>query len=175
MTVNREDIVTAIIAAADGRLTSRVRLQKSAYLLDRLGLKSGFGYEYYHYGPFSRDLENATVDARAFDLLKETFGRRGSDGAMYSIFETDIELNDDALGKLTVSKAKKLMQRFVETNVTVLELAATIDWLWRFEKVKDWKSEIKKRKGVKAKEERLQKAIDLLKELKLQPPSSIAA
>ena len=59
----REDIVAAIVAAAGGRLTSRVRLQKVVYLLDRLGLHSGFDFDYYNYGPYSRDLDNATVDA----------------------------------------------------------------------------------------------------------------
>jgi hypothetical protein len=38
----REDIVSAVIAAAGGELIGRVRLQKTVYLLDRLGLDSGF-------------------------------------------------------------------------------------------------------------------------------------
>jgi hypothetical protein len=64
----------------------RVRLQKTVYLLDRLGLNSSFGYEYHHYGPYSRDLDNATADAKAFGMIEENYERRQSDGAMYSIF-----------------------------------------------------------------------------------------
>ena len=63
---DRESIVVAVLAAANGRLAGRVRLQKVVYLLDRLGLESGFAYDYYHYGPFSRELDNAVADAEAF-------------------------------------------------------------------------------------------------------------
>jgi uncharacterized protein len=169
MSIEREVIVATVVAAAEGRLTSRVRLQKSIYLLDQLGLNTGFKYEYYHYGPYSRGLEIAAADACALDLMKETFDRRGSDGAMYSVYETKNAIEAAAVGGLSEKRIAVLMKLFVETNVTVLELAATIRWLCASEKIKDWKSELKKRKGVKAKEERIAKALDLLKQLKLQP------
>jgi len=60
--MEREQIVAAVVAAARGPLIGRVRLQKTVYLLDRVGLNSGFDYEYHHYGPYSRDLDNATAD-----------------------------------------------------------------------------------------------------------------
>jgi len=44
-------------------------LQKTIYLLDQLGLNSGFEYQYYHYGPYSRELDNAVLDAMAFRLV----------------------------------------------------------------------------------------------------------
>jgi uncharacterized protein YwgA len=170
MTIEREDVVTAVIAAAGGKLTSRVRLQKSVYLLDQLGLGSGFDYSYHHYGPYSRDLDNAIADAKAFDLLEEGFGRRQSDGAPYSIFEVKGAPKGSVFSHLSLEKAGELMRTFVETNVTVLELAATIDWLCRFERRKDWRSEVKKRKTVKARDDRLEKAVDLLKSVGLEPP-----
>ncbi len=58
--MKKEDIVVAIVAAAGGELAGRVRLQKTAYLLDIKGLKSGFQFEYHHYGPYSRELDQAT-------------------------------------------------------------------------------------------------------------------
>lgn len=169
MIMEREDIVAAVVAAAGEKLTSRVRLQKSVYLLDRLGLDSGFDYEYYHYGPYSRDLDNAVADAKAFGILDEGYGRRQSDGAPYSIFVAKAEAKPDAFGKLAREKAAALMQTFVDTNVTVLELAATIDWLWRVEGRKNWLPELKKRKSVKARDDRIEKAVDLLKSLGLEP------
>ena len=54
----REDVVAAIVEAAGGQLTGRVRLQKAVYLLDHVGLNSGFEYDYHNYGPYSRDLDN---------------------------------------------------------------------------------------------------------------------
>lgn len=170
MTVNREDLVTAVVAAAGGKLTSRVRLQKSVYLLDRLGFASGFDFDYHHYGPFSRDLENATEDATAFDLVVEEFGTRQSDGARYSVFTTEAKPPKGAFGDLGPERTGAIMGALVNENVTVLELAATVDWLWRFENRKDWQSEVRKRKGVKAKQERLDKAVQLLTELGLKPP-----
>jgi uncharacterized protein len=172
MSVEREHIVTSVVAKASQKVTSRVRLQKAFYLLDQLGLKSGFDYEYYHYGPYSRDLDLATSDAKAFDLLDESFGYRQSDGARYSIFTAKEAAKDEVFSALAGDRVAALMKTFVETNVTILELAATIDWLWRFEKVKGWKIEIKKRKSVKATEERLQKAVELLTALKLPPPAT---
>lgn len=140
MIIEREDIVAALVAAAPGqKLISRVRLQKTAYLLEQLGLGRGLSFEYYHYGPYSRDLDNAIGDAEAFDLVREDFDHRKSDGAMYSIFslKEGMSAKDEAYGKLGRHKASELIGRFANTNVTVLELAATVDWLWRYEKFAD--------------------------------------
>ena len=175
--MEREDIVAAVVTAAGGTLIGRVRLQKAVYLLDRLGLKSGFGYEYHHYGPYSRDLDSATADANAFELIEEEYEHRKSDGAMYSIFKRspDAAFNEAAYGDLRRERASELARVFAGTNVTVLELAATIDWLWREEGFVDWRSEITNRKGVKVRSGRLERAIDLLGDLGLAPPVPAAA
>ena len=108
--MEREDIVAAVVAAAGGTLTGRVRLQKAVYLLDRLGLNSGFGDEYHHYGPYSQDLDNATADAKAFGVLEETYHHRQSDGAMYSVFRlsADAAGRDEAFGDLGRSRVGEL-------------------------------------------------------------------
>jgi uncharacterized protein len=166
----REDVVTAVVAAAGGQLAGRVRLQKTVHLLDRLGLGSGFDYEYHHYGPYSRDLDNATADAKAFKLVDETFEHRVSDGAMYSIFRLAGEPKDDAYGELGRERTAELVRDFARTNITVLELAATVDWLWREERYADWQSEITRRKGIKVQGGRLEKALALLSEIGLATP-----
>jgi uncharacterized protein YwgA len=174
----REDTVVAVVAAAPGRqLTSRVRLQKAIYLLDRLGLESGFEFDYHHYGPYSRRFDNATADAKAFSLVTERIEHRKSDGASYSIFEAPdgVEPKAEAFGKLGRERTSDLVGLFAKTNLTVLELAATIDWLWRFEKVADWRSEVERRKGAKVGGGRLDRAVGLLRELNLSPPESSAA
>lgn len=174
--IDREHIVVAVVAAAGEQLVSRIRLQKTVYLLDRVGLRSGFSYEYHHFGPYSRDLDNAATEAQAFDLLEETFDRRLSDGARYSVFKAKTSPQANAYGDLSPEKSQELVREFAATNVTVLELAATIDWLWRVEGyTSDWNVEIEKRKGRKVGGGRLGKAIDLLKALKLEPPTPAAA
>lgn len=171
----REDVAAAVIAAAGGALTGRVRLQKTVYLLDRLGLNSGFSFDYHHYGPFSRDLDNAMADAKAFGLVDEDFDRRQSDGASYSIFRLKREAKADAYGDLGADEACRLVRLFAGTNVTVLELAATVDWLARVEGYADWRAEITKRKGVKVQNGRLEKALDLLRALNLAPSEPVVA
>jgi uncharacterized protein len=165
----REDIVTSVLAAAGGELIGRVRLQKTVYLLDRLGFDSGLPFDYHHFGPYSRDLDNATADAKAFGLIEEEFDRRQSDGATYSIFRLKGTPKEGSYGKLGIERTGEFARLLAETNVTVLELAATIDWLCRVEKYSDWRSEITKRKGVKVKGGRLEKALGLLEQLSLSP------
>jgi uncharacterized protein len=167
--INREDRVVAIIAAANGRLVSRVRMQKVAYLLDQLGMESGFDYQYHHYGPYSRDLDNAILDAEAFGLVEETFENRQSDGARYSVFVTKSAATATFVESLIPRAAQQWVKRFTETNVTILELAATAHWLSFIENVSDWRSEIVRRKGAKTENGRLDKALDLLKDLNLSP------
>lgn len=167
MRIEPEDHVAEIIAAAGGKLVSRIRLQKIAYLLDQIGNESHFDYVYHHYGPFSRDLENAVLDAEAFGLVKQEEGRRASDGARYSIFTLD--KNVEEFKVLKDKKLREWAQRLAVENVTVLELAATAHWLVTYEHIKDWEIEIRRRKGTKNDGGRLEKAKELLRQLHLRP------
>jgi uncharacterized protein YwgA len=173
MTQEPEKHVADIVAAAGGQLVSRVRLQKIAYLLDQLGAKSGFTYTYHHFGPFSWDLDRAILDASAFDLVKETFESRNSDGARYSVFSADPSSHQFSF--LHDKKLRQLVTRLKSVSVTVLEIAATAHWLKEAEKMDDWESEIKRRKGVKTAGGRLDEALQLLAELKLPPGMRKAA
>ena len=170
--IEHEEHVAAIVAAAGGRLVSRIRLQKIAYLLDRLGMDSGFTYQYYHYGPYSRDLDSAVLDAEAFGYVSETFEHRQSDGARYSVFKLEKEPESDVFGRLREADAKQIVRSLAASNVTVLELAATAHWLATEEMVPDWRAEIVRRKGAKTESGRLDKALELLKGLGLPPSSS---
>jgi uncharacterized protein YwgA len=169
--IEPEDKVAAVVDAAGGMLVSRVRLQKTVYLLDQLGLSSGFSYEYHHYGPYSRDLDIATADARALGVVKEEIRHRAGDGASYSVFilaEASAS-KEEALGTLGRRHAAELVQKFAATHVTVLELAATVDWLRRYEHCADWRSEIARRKPLKVGGGRLERAVALLRDLGLPP------
>lgn len=171
--MDRERIVEAVIAAAGGEIIGRVRLQKTVYLLDQLGLNSKFDYEYHNYGPYSTDLTAATADAIAFGLIEEDFENRRSDGAQYSVFrnqgDNDSTAYDAAYGRIGKERTVELVDLMNQYSATVLELAATVDWLWRYERRTDWREEIQKRKGVKTAEGRLDLAVELLRELGLDP------
>lgn len=174
MTQEPEHAVADIVAAAGGRLVSRIRLQKLAYLLDRLGANSGFGYVYHHYGPYSRDLDTAIFDADAFGLVEEKFERRKLDGARYSIFEAKAETEKHHFSYLCTTHLRDVAKRLSSVNVTVLELAATAHWLAEDEKIKEWKTEIVRRKGTKTENGRLEEATKLLAELGLPPAAATA-
>jgi uncharacterized protein YwgA len=161
--------VADIVQAAGGRLVSRIRLQKIAYLLDQLGASSGFDYTYHHYGPYSRDLDSAVLDAEAFNLVAEEFERRQSDGARYSIFKALADAEDHRFDCLSDQRLRDLVKRWASTNITVLELAATAHWLSVSERVGDWESEIRRRKGSKTEGGRLDEARRLLAEVGLPP------
>lgn len=162
-----EKYVAEIVCAAGNRLVSRVRLQKIAYLLEQKGIQSCLNYSYHHYGPYSRDLDAAVLDAEAFDLVEENFDRRKSDGARYSIFSCKntldgyVYLNDETL--------RNHVRAWAEVPATVLELAATAHWLHEHEGIEDWRSEIIRRKGQKTEAGRLDKALELLRDVGLPP------
>jgi uncharacterized protein YwgA len=167
-----EDIIAAVLGAAGGTVIGRVRLQKAVYLMDRLGFSSGFFFEYYHYGPYSRDIDDAVSDAKAFELVEEEIHYRQTDGATYSVFRLKTDPKSDTYNSLGREEASKLLHTFANTNITVLELAATIDWLWHSEKIEDWRREVAKRKGAKVNGGRLEKAVQLLEGLSLRPPET---
>jgi uncharacterized protein YwgA len=164
-----EHHVADIVQAAGGRLVSRIRLQKIAYLMDQLGARSGFDFTYYHYGPYSRDLDSAVLDAEAFQLVKEEFERRKSDGARYSVFKALCDADAHRFSYLDEPRLRDLVKQIASTNVTVLELAATAHWLATAERVADWEQEIRRRKGSKTEGGRLDEAKKLLAQIGLPP------
>ncbi|TXT39929.1 MAG: Uncharacterized protein FD135_1745 [Comamonadaceae bacterium] len=167
---SHKDIVYAVVNAAPGhKLASRVRLQKTVYLLKALGFDNSLQFQYYHFGPYSRELDIALTEADESKLVLESQAKRQSDGATYSLFEAQSSNKNVSFGKLTPQRAQELIAKFTTTNVTVLELAATAHWLKNAEKIADWRAEIVRRKGVKTENGRLERAIELLKELELAP------
>jgi len=160
-------LIAEVIATAGGRIVGRVRLQKIFYLLDRLGLGSGFDYEYHHYGPYSGELAEAVEDATAFGLIDERIERRAYDGVPYSIFERPRETPRARLGQMDQGKAARALELMQAEPATVLELAATIDWLKHQEQIGDWRPELIRRKGAKTEGGRVERAERLLRALNL--------
>jgi uncharacterized protein YwgA len=164
----QETIVQSVVAAAGGQVAGRVRLQKLVFLLDKLGLNSSFDYAYHHYGPYSSGLSDAIDMASAFGMIKEEFKNRASDGARYSVFSARSKLSSNPRGRFFARKGVQSAINIMNAaNATVLELAATAYWLKHDEGCSDWRDEIVRRKGQKTDGGRLQKALDLLSNIKL--------
>lgn len=168
-----DGVAAKLVSLAPGeRLIGRVRLQKIAYLLNALGLETGLSFSYYHYGPFSRDLDQGTDDAKSFGWIDEERENRLSDGASYSVFilkPKAADAPDLDLGEMGEAGARALVEKFAGVSATILELAATAHWLSEVEKVDNWREEIALRKGVKTQSGRLEQAEALLRECGLPP------
>ena len=61
--------VPGLVRAAGGEVVGKVRLQKLVYLLEQLGLISGYSFEYRHYGPYSEELADQVEDDVVFGRL----------------------------------------------------------------------------------------------------------
>lgn len=166
---NEEALVGHLIAVAGGEIVGRVRLQKVFYLLDQLGLNSGFSYSYHHYGPYSADVADAVDGAKAFKYVREETRNRQSDGVPFSVFEVGTRPVEEAedFGDLSADDVRRLTDIMNASSSTVLELAATIHWLKNEPGVDDWRAELVVRKGQKTENGRTEKAVQLLEQLAL--------
>jgi uncharacterized protein len=158
--------IPALIDAAGGEIVGKIRLQKMVYLLDQLGAKSGYPFEYHHYGPYSEELAEAVDDNVIFGCVEEEQRRRVSDGVSYVIYRSldHREQSSDVFSRPVIASAIEEMNG---QSMTILELAATIHWLVFNEKVRNWREELTRRKGVKTASGRTDRAIELLEKLKL--------
>jgi uncharacterized protein len=158
----------ALIDAAGGEIVGKIRLQKMVYLLDQVGAQSGFSFDYHYYGPYSEELAEAVDDDVIFGCIEEEQRRRVSDGVSYVIYRSldHGEQSSDVFSQPAIAAAIEEMNG---QSMTVLELAATIHWLAFREKVRNWREELIRRKGVKTENGRTERALDLLKKLQLSP------
>jgi len=162
--------VPSLVMAAGGEVVGKIRLQKIVYLLDQLGLNSGFSYEYYHYGPYSEDLAEKVEDDVVFGQLEASQRRRVSDGVPYVAYSAAKSGDGDRLeAHMPMGRIRVALDEMQRNSATILELAATIHWLAAIEGVSDWKTELIRRKGAKTRDGRDRKAFELLQALGLPP------
>lgn len=164
------DLVVGMVALNGGRLVSKIRLQKSVYLLDECGLESGLDFDYRYYGPFSAELAGAADDAADAARLSAT-PHPGLHEVPYTVFQTPEE-PPERLGNLSESRARELLQIMEKNSAVVLELAATIAFLQRHGLADDPVEKLKHLKPLKATQGRLDKAQQLLRELGIAAAAS---
>lgn len=176
--VEKIKIITNLIACYEGELIGRTRLQKIAYLMDRCGGKFGCTFTYHYYGPYCFELAGAIDDAEMAGHIKieERPGRHGVPFAVFTL--NDATDKPDRLGSLQFCKAHELLQKTKPFSNTVIELAATVvflrdDWDYFDKENVDAVSETIRRKPVKFDNGRIEEAIDLIRELGLDPESEL--
>lgn len=162
--------IPSLVTAAGGEIVGKIRLQKVVYLLDQIGLDSGFSYEYFHYGPYSSDLAEQVDDDVIFGRLKADQRRRLSDGVPYVAYRAGSTGNNERLETpVAITDLKAALSEMQRRSATVLELAATIHWLSVAEGISDWATELVRRKGAKTSNGRDKQAFELLRTLGLPP------
>ncbi|WP_437491954.1 hypothetical protein WME75_16670 [Sorangium sp. So ce1014] len=127
-----------MVAAMGGRLESRIRLQKSAYLLKSVGVDDfrATPFKYHHYGPYSRALSDTLQEAIASNLLREDRAEYGDEQSKYTYALTEpgrawIEENTDG----SDPRVQQLAPLFKDAFWRVLELAATVLFVERDEAI----------------------------------------
>jgi uncharacterized protein YwgA len=162
--------IPSLVQLAGGEIVGKIRLQKEIYLLDQIGLRSGFSFEYHHYGPYSEELAEQVEDDIIFGRLNASPGRRVSDGVPYVIYRANRAGDGDRVDRyLSLDQIRSALAEMQRCSATVLELAATIHWLAFVEARKDWKEELVRRKGAKTQDSRDRQAFNLLSTLGLSP------
>lgn len=165
-------LVAQLIYAAGGELVGKIKLQKSIYFLTNLGINTSIDFDYYYYGPYSKQIDDALseISSEEIGILEEQVKFRVLDGAKYSVFKIrDNKAIEREIEKCDYEIISKWASIFAKTNSTILELAATIHWLKNVERISDWRQEIITRKGAKTRNGKLDKAIDFLVSNNIMP------
>lgn len=152
--------VAELISLNGGRLVGRTRLQKSVYLLQARGIDLGFDFDYHHYGPYSEELANAARDAEALGLVGVEW--KNAYGNEYAIFQSNVAVSDFP----KFDKASEVLRVLSKYDATVLELAATADFLEKNGYGHDAWDETRRRKASKITPQRLEQSKSLLEDLK---------
>ena len=113
----------AAVVAAHPRheVIGRTRLQKTVWLLQRLGLPTDYVFSLHFYGPYSEEVKSDIWLAEQFGLITET-PRHALDGTEYFILSTN-----GPEGLPDVEHFRGPLEMLANEDKTVLELAATYD------------------------------------------------
>jgi len=117
-----------------GTVYGRVRIQKTAYFLKRLGVAElkHVDFVYHHYGPFSWTVANSLVDGVQCEALVEIPKPLVDDRQRYEYrVSQDVGDKVDDVSPKSRTLIKKLVERVSHEREhwRTLELASTIDYL----------------------------------------------
>ena len=159
MSQSKPELVAAIIRDAGSQIIGRTRLQKIAYLLDVVGYDDGFHFSYKHFGPYSEGIADSAMMGALLGLIAEE-KRPAKWGGIYSIYSVDAQPDDNV-----PTGRRELACKANKSDTVALELAATAVFL--SEDYNDPWFETARRKPLKIKSGRLEKAKSLLAELRM--------
>lgn len=159
------DYVSALIVANDGQIVGKTRLQKMTYLLEAKSIGFGIEFDYHDFGPYSAEVAFAADDAESLGYI-DTEERFGYHSVPYTVFKsTSVAPSFDDNAK--IDRIRVALGVMAPYSALVLELAATAAYLERSGYTETRWDEVRKRKPLKATDDRVESAKGLLKELDL--------
>ncbi len=103
------------------QVVGRTRLQKTVWLLQRLGLPTNYSYSLHFYGPYSEELKTDIGLAEDFGLISEE-QQTAQDGTEYFLLHAEpSELFP------SIEPFRRSLEILAQKEPVVLELAATYD------------------------------------------------
>ena len=159
MLTTKPELVANIIRDAGCQIIGHTRLHKIAYLLDAVGYGDGFHFSYKHFVPYSKGVADSAMMGVLLGYIAEE-EQQAAWGGIYSIFSVDAQSDDS----VPISR-RKLACQTNKSDTVALELAATAVFL--SEDYNDPWFETARRKPLKIKSGRLEKARSLLAELRM--------
>jgi uncharacterized protein len=122
MTYENWQWLAAIIRAhPNGEVVGRTRLQKTVWLLQRLGLPTDYVYSLHFYGPYSEEVKADTDSAEQLGLISED-RRVAQNGSEYFVLRAR-----SSASLPSPDQFRCPLEILANENATVLELAATYD------------------------------------------------
>lgn len=162
--------VAAVIRQME-TVRGRVRIQKTAYFLKRLGMAElkEVDFFYHHYGPFSWAIADSLVDGVRCEALVEDAKPLEDDRQAYAYrLAAGASEKVDEVSPESQAIVEVLVGRVRSEHWRTLELASTIDFLQQHEAL-ERKEAVSRALGLKpACREYQEQAIRLLDDLKLQ-------
>ncbi|MRG95725.1 hypothetical protein [Polyangium spumosum] len=124
--------VTEVIRQMGGTVYGRVRIQKTAYFLQRMGMAEleGIDFFYHHYGPFSWTVAESLLDGERCGALREEAKPLVDDRQAYAYkLGEDVDEKVDEVSPASRELVARLVGQVRDEHWRTLELASTIDFL----------------------------------------------
>jgi uncharacterized protein YwgA len=155
--------LAGIIAAHPGHeLVARTRLQKTVRLLQRKGLPTDYDYMTHFFGPYSEGIQADIGLLESFGMVSEKLDHTADGAPFYTLTaKPDCRLKE-------LAPFQKYIDIMAAQQTVILELAATYD---AFREQGDTHDQavlrVRRKKGTKCDDGRLDRAFNLLRELEL--------
>jgi len=157
-------LAAAIAAHKDGKIVGRTRLQKTIWLLQRLGLPTEYSYMTHFYGPYSEGLHAEIGLLESLRIVEEE--SKVPEGRDEPYYVTKVTQTKGLPVKELPEKVRKAIPILEGTDSVVLELAATYDSFREQGASHDEAVErVKRKKGAKCNGGKLDSAVELVKKL----------